>query len=77
MVDESSDAETEAAIALVDVRPTTQAGAFALLEYVLLHQKRDRLAWPDDLVDENDKRRTWHYFLLENLAVSLTLGVSA
>ena len=32
--------------------------------------------WPDELVDENDKSRSWHYFLMENLAVALTLGVS-
>ena len=72
-----SEAETDAAMALVDVRPTTQAGMFALLEYVLLHEKRDRLCWPSDLEDDEGKQRPWHYFMLENLAVSLTLGVSA
>jgi hypothetical protein len=73
----TSEAETDAAIRLVDIRPTTVGGIMALLEYVLLCERRGDDGWPDELVDENDKPRTWHHFLLENLAVALTLEVSA
>jgi hypothetical protein len=66
----TSEAETDAAIKLVDVRPTTAAGIIALLEYVLLCERRGD-GWPDGLVDENDKPRSWHYFLMENLAVAV------
>jgi hypothetical protein len=41
------------------------------------HEKRCRLCWPSDLEDDEGKQRSWHYFLLENLAASLTLRVSA
>jgi len=72
----TSEAETDAAIRLVDVRPTTEAGIMALLNYVILVERRGD-CWPCELADENDKSRSWHYFLLENLAVALTLGVPA
>ena len=51
------------------------AGIMALLEYVILCERRDGDAWPDDLVDENDKSRSWHYFLMENLVAALILEV--
>jgi hypothetical protein len=67
----TSDAEIDAAIRLVDIRPTTAAGIIALLEYVLLCERRGDDGWPDCLVDENDKPRSWHYFLMENLAAAV------
>jgi hypothetical protein len=73
---QASEAETDAAIKLVNVRPCTPAGILALLEYVLLCERRGD-AWPQGLVDDNDKARSWYYFLIENIATALTLGAPA
>jgi hypothetical protein len=73
---QASEAETDAAIKLVNVRPCTPAGILALLEYVLLCERRGD-AWPQGLVDDNDKERSWYYFLIENIATALTLGAPA
>jgi hypothetical protein len=48
---------------------------FALLEHALMHDT-DGCAWPAELVSDDGKRRTWHYFLIENVATALTLGVA-
>jgi hypothetical protein len=78
-VHQSYERETEAAIDLVSVRPTTQAGLFALLQYAIMTDQKDRMAWPSELHsdDERDITRSWHYFLLENIAAALTLGLQA
>jgi len=73
---QASEAETDAAIKLVNVRPCTPAGILALLEYVLLCERRGD-TWPQGLVDDNDKARSWYYFLIENIATALTLGAPA
>jgi hypothetical protein len=61
------DRETDAAIDLVNVRPTTGAGLLALLQYAVSADTDGKL-WPDLLPDENSKRtRPWHHFLIVNL----------
>jgi hypothetical protein len=52
----------DSAIALASCDDLTVAGAAALLEYVASMEARDPETWPTDLVDDNDKRRTWHFF---------------
>jgi len=48
-----------------------RAGVVALLQYALLADT-DGEGWPRDLLsDDGTKRRSWHYFLIENLAVAL------
>ena len=63
-------------MALVDFETITPAGAVALLEYVAVVEKQDAQAWPSELVDDDDKRQTWHYFLMTNLAAALTNGAA-
>ncbi|SHH62758.1 hypothetical protein [Bradyrhizobium erythrophlei] len=73
----SFDAETDAACALVSVRPTTIAGVLALLQYANAADT-DGEAWPRDLQsDDGTKARSWHYFLIEALAEVLPGMVSA
>jgi hypothetical protein len=60
-----------AAMALVEFETITRAGVVALLEYVASVEKQDAQAWPDSLVDDDDQRQTWHYFLMTNLAATL------
>ena len=74
-VRQASEAETDAAIKLVDVRPCTTAGILALLEYVLLCERRGD-AWPQGLADDNDKDRSWYYFMIENVATALAGGMA-
>jgi hypothetical protein len=67
---EAFEAETEAACALVSIQPATLAGVFALLSYA--HSAdTDGEGWPTDLqTDDGGKTRSrsWHYFLIQNLA---------
>lgn len=71
------DAETDAAIALVSILPTTGAGLIALLQYAVSADP-DGKAWPDLLADENAKiPKPWHHFLIANLAEVLPGMVSA
>ena len=74
----TSDAESGAACALINVMPTTIAGVIALLQYAVSADP-DGQAWPDDLVaDEFAKRsRPWYHFLIANLAEVLPGMVSA
>ncbi len=74
--DRLSLAETEAAIALINVELTTLVGAAALTRYVA-DQERLGNEWPRGLVDPEDERtkkcgRPWEYFLHRNLAKLLT-----
>jgi hypothetical protein len=65
------DRETDAAIELVNARPTTGAGLLALLQYAVAADTDGEL-WPDLLHDENSKRsRPWHHFLIVNLIEAL------
>jgi hypothetical protein len=63
-------ASDEAALALLTVTPTTRAGILALLQHAVSHDT-DGQAWPVDLEGEDGKTRTWHHFLLENLAKAI------
>ena len=72
------DAETDAAIALVSLLPTTSAGLLALLQYALAATEADAEVWPPLLPDENSKwPRPWHHFLIENTAKILPGMVTA
>jgi hypothetical protein len=65
--------ETDAACALISILPPTHAGVVALLQYALLADTDRWTIWPDDLVsDDGTKRRSWHYFLIENVTAVLT-----
>ena len=62
------DAETDAAIELLTVRPTTALGLIALLQYATAAD-RDGETWPSELLsDDGTKTRSWHHFLIENVA---------
>jgi hypothetical protein len=64
-------AETDAACLLVSIRPTTIAGVLALLSYANAADP-DGETWPRELLsDDETKRRSWHYFLTENVAEAL------
>ncbi|MBB4362161.1 hypothetical protein GGD65_003186 [Bradyrhizobium sp. CIR18] len=68
--------ETDAACTLCDTRPTTRQGLLALLNYALTHDK-DGHSWPSALEsgDTRNITRSWHHFLIENVTVSLTMGL--
>jgi hypothetical protein len=62
------DAETDAAIELLDVRPATMLGLIALLQYVTAADSGGE-TWPSELLsDDGSKTRSWHYFLIEAVA---------
>jgi hypothetical protein len=62
------DAEGDAAIELVNLRPTTFAGVAALLQYAI-SADCDGETWPRSLLsDDETKTRSWHHFLIQNLA---------
>lgn len=63
-------AETEAACTLINILPTTAAGAAALLEYAVVADT-DGEGWPTELQSDDGKIRSWHYFLIANLAAIL------
>jgi hypothetical protein len=64
-------AEIDAAVVLVDVRPTTQAGICALLQYAHASDT-DGEAWPRELQSDDGKiTRPWEYFLIESVAGAL------
>jgi hypothetical protein len=71
-------AETEAACTLVNVLPTTIAGVVALLQYAV-SADTDGQTWPDDLLadEAGNRSRSWHHFLVANLAEILPGMVSA
>jgi hypothetical protein len=72
-----NDAETDAAIALVNIAPTTVAGVIALLQYAN-SADTDGRCWPTDLQDDDGKKtRSWHYFLIQAMAEVLPGMVSA
>jgi hypothetical protein len=62
------DAEGDAAIELVNVHPTTLPGVMALLNYAI-SADRDGETWPRELLsDDGESVRSWHHFLIQNLA---------
>ena len=65
--DALSTPDIDAAVGLVDTKPTTLAGAVALLQYAM-HQEEGGDAWPTDadLQNDNGKSRSYHYFLCQN-----------
>jgi hypothetical protein len=65
------EAETEAAIALVSSENLTLAGATALLQYASDLEAKDSKCWPDDLIDDDGNRRSWHFFLMKQVASAL------
>lgn len=73
----SYEAETDAAAALVNIKPTTLAGGIALLQYAAVADP-DGHSWPDLMPDETAKlSRPWHHFLIANLAEILPGMVGA
>jgi hypothetical protein len=61
-------AETDAAIDLLNVHPTTIQGLIALLEYAVAADI-DGVSFPSDLMTDDSKRaRSWQQLLLENIA---------
>jgi hypothetical protein len=71
-VDLAFDAETEAACILVSIKATTAAGLVALLRYAI-EADTDGMGWPDELMsDDGELVRTWQYFLIENLAETVS-----
>ena len=67
------DAEADAACVLVTERPTTVAGVLALLAFSNAADT-DGEGWPHDLCEDADsttRTRSWHFFLIKNLAEAL------
>jgi hypothetical protein len=63
------EAEDEAAIALIDTKPATLAGATELMRYVVMRKQRGD-CWPDGLVEEGSTSKwgkPWESFLHRNL----------
>jgi hypothetical protein len=68
-VNRTSNAETDAAWALVNVVPTTMAGVVRLLQYTIGIRSEE---WPEDLQPDDDTETwPWHYSLIEVLIAAL------
>jgi hypothetical protein len=64
-------AQDEAAVALIDIRPTTLAGVMELLRYAV-EANVDGMGWPLELLADDDKTtRSWQHFLIESVAKAL------
>jgi hypothetical protein len=64
-VHRTSDAETDAAYALVNIAPTTMAGVMGLLQHAVSIRPEE---WPEGVQSDDDtETRPWHYFLIEML----------
>ena len=59
--------EGEAAQMLITILPTTMGGAVALLQYAL-SADTDGERWPTSIETEEGEKRSWHHFLIGNLA---------
>ena len=78
--DQADKAEEDAALALLDIRPTTIAGVVALLTHAADYEKTGN-QWPTGLFDEqeikydprypNDPGQDWSFFLHRMLAETL------
>lgn len=62
------EAQDDAAVALLNIRPTTMAGVTALLRYAV---EADGVGWPDELVTAEGDHRSWHQLLVEKVAAAL------
>jgi hypothetical protein len=62
------EAEIDAAISLVSSKNLTRAGATALLQYASELEAKDSNCWPDELFDDDGKRRSWYFFLMKQVA---------
>jgi hypothetical protein len=69
-------AQDDAAIALLNVSPTTHAGLLSLMRYALA-QDTDGEAWGMKVAGDDGRKRHWYYFLIENVTAALTDLVSA
>lgn len=73
-VKEADNEETDAALRLVDVTPTTLAGVLALLQHAVSHVEAKR-EWPTGLVDEGAPEtalgRDWSFYLNKNIAEAI------
>jgi hypothetical protein len=68
-VNRTSDAETDAACALVSIAPTTMAGVVGLLQYAISIRTEE---WPNELQsNDGTQTRPWHFFLIEMLIAVL------
>jgi hypothetical protein len=73
----TSDLESDAAIVLLNVQPTTLAGILALLNYAV-EADTDGVGWPDALEsDDGQITRHWQFFLIEGVAEALAGMVPA
>jgi len=69
--------QDEAAVALLNIRPTTLAGVTALLRYAVEANVDDQV-WPAELLtDDAGNRRSWHHFLVESVAAAMPKAVMA
>jgi hypothetical protein len=76
-VHDAFDTETDAAIDLLNIHPTTMHGLIALLQYAVAADI-DGVSFPEGLMSDDGKRsRSWQQFLLENIAEVLPDMVSA
>ena len=67
----TSDLESDAAIVLLTVQPTTLAGILALLNYAV-EADTDGVGWPAALEsDDGQITRSWQVFLIEGIAEAL------
>jgi len=68
-VHRTSDAETDAAWALVNVVPTTMPGVVRLLQYTISIRPDE---WPEGVLSDDDaETQPWHYSLIEMLIAVL------
>jgi hypothetical protein len=63
----ASNAEIEAASALISILPNTPAGVLALLQYSIKADP-DGEEWRHKFSDDDGKARCWRHFLIANLA---------
>jgi hypothetical protein len=69
--------QDEAAVSLLNVRPTTMAGVTALLRYAVEANVDDQV-WPVELLtDDAGNQRSWHHFLIESVAAAMPKAVMA
>ena len=65
------EAQDDAAVSLLNIRPTTLAGVTALLRYAVEANVDDQV-WPAELLtDDAGNQRSWHHFLVESVAAAL------
>jgi hypothetical protein len=64
------EAQDDAAVSLLNIRPTTLAGVTALLRYAVEANVDDQV-WPAELLTDDGRQRSWHQFLAENVAAAL------